>query len=93
MADGIGTGYPPGGYPGTGMGGSYCPGYGTTFLDRLQNSVGKNVTVYVGEESTPITGMLQSVGSNYAEVCRTTNGTNEAMLIPMHAIMAASVPV
>ncbi len=93
MADGIGTGYPPGGYPGSGMGGAYCPGYGMTLSDRLKSSVGKNVTVYVGEESTPVTGMLHSVGSNYVEVHRMNNNVKEAMLIPLHAIMAISTPM
>ncbi len=93
MADSIGTGYPSGGYPGGGMGESYGPGYGMTLFDRLKSTVGRNVTVYVGEESTPVMGKLHSVGSNYVEVHRMNNNVNEAMLIPMHAIMAVSVPM
>ncbi|AGK99740.1 hypothetical protein [Desulfoscipio gibsoniae] len=93
MADATGTGYPPGGYPGGGMGGSYCPGYGMTFNDRLQSLVGKNITVYVSEESTPVTGMLHGVGSNYVEVHRMTNNIREALIIPMNAITAISAPL
>lgn len=94
MAD-SGIGYPSGGYSG-GLGSSYGPGYGMTLSDRLKNSVGKNVTVYVGEESTPVTGMLHAVGTDYVEVHRMNNmnnTVNEAMLIPMHAIMAISTPM
>jgi len=89
MADSIGTGYPLGGYPG----GSYGPGYGMTLSDRLQSSVGKNVTIYVGEESTPVMGMLHAVGSDYVEVHRMNNNVNESMLIPLQDIMAVSVPM
>lgn len=97
MADAQGTGYPPGGYPGGGYpgggtGGSYGPGYGMTLMERLHSSVGRNVTVYVGEASTPVTGMLHAVGSNYVEVHRMVNNTNDSALIPLHAITAVSVP-
>ncbi len=92
MVDAAGAGYPPGGYPGGGMGGSCGPGYGMTFSDRLQSSVGKNVTVYVGEGSSPVTGTLHGVGSNYVEVRRTNNNAGETMLILMQAITAISVP-
>ncbi|KAF1085834.1 hypothetical protein SPSYN_00563 [Sporotomaculum syntrophicum] len=95
MAD-SGTGYTSGGYTGGGLGGSYGPGYGMTFTERLKNSLGRNVTVYVGQESTPVMGKLHAVGSDYVEVHRMNNMNNtinEAMLIPMHAIMAVSVPM
>lgn len=93
MADSIGTGYPPGGYPGGGFGGSYGPGYGMSLTDRLKSSVGRNITVYVGDESTPVMGMLHSIGDDFVEVHRMNNNANEAMLIPLGDIMAISVPM
>lgn len=97
MADTQGAGYPPGGYPpgyspGGGMGGSYGPGHGMTLMERLNKAVGRNVTAFVGDASTPVTGMLHAVGSNYIEVHRTDSNTNDSVLIPMHALTAVSVP-
>ena len=83
---------PSGGYPDDGFGSNWGPGYGMTFTERLKNSVGKNVTVYVGEESTPVMGKMHAVGSDYVEVHQMSNMNNEAMLIPLQAIMAVSAP-
>ncbi len=84
MADTASAGYGPG------MG--YGPGYGMMLMERLHSYVGKNVTVYVGEEAAPIRGMLHNVGTNYLEVHRVVDGVQEAVLIPMQAVLAVSVP-
>lgn len=77
------------GYPGPG----YGPGCGMNFAERLSSCISRNVTVYIGEENTPVTGMLHAVGSNYVEIHRMTNNKTEAIIIPIHSISAISVPV
>ncbi|SFR04414.1 hypothetical protein [Desulfoscipio geothermicus] len=76
-------------YPGPG----YGPGYGMTFTERLSSCVRRNVTVYIGEENTPVAGMLHAVGSNYVEIHRMTGNTTEAIIVPIHSISAISCPV
>lgn len=81
MADPTGAGYYPPHPP-------YTPSYGMTLNERIQSSMGRNVTVYLMGETAPVRGMLHAVGANYLEVHRVVNGTSEAVLIPMHAVVA-----
>lgn len=81
MIDASGTGYYPPPPPGP-------PSYGATFHERLQSAIGRQITVYVGEMTTPVRGVLHAVGTNYIEVHRTVNNAMEAVVIPLHAINA-----
>lgn len=82
MADATGAGY----YPPPGP--SYGSGYGMTFHERIQSSIGRNITVYIGDVATPVRGVLHAVGANYLEVHRTVNSNMEVVLIPLHAVVA-----
>ncbi len=71
-----------------------APAYGNTMAERLQKSLGKNVTVFVGEDMSSVSGMLHHVGADYVEVHRTgAEGTSEAVLVPMQQISAVSAPL
>lgn len=74
--------------------GYHTPGYGTTIAERMQHYVGRNVIVYVGDDLTPVSGVLHNVGANYLEVHRMgANNAREAIFIPMMHISAVSAPM
>lgn len=64
------------------------PGFGPTLYQRLQSSMGRQVSVYVGDMTTPLRGVLYTVGSDYIEVHRTVNNAMEMVIIPLRAVHA-----